>query len=144
MSLPPFFSFKIMSKVKTYGIHGVVERVIAARLGKATMNITFSGGIMDSSGVRPATFTTNKVVEQYVVENHPMYKNGSIKVISEIDLEPKKETAKTEEVEKVDEVTTLQQARQYLIEKGVSIEKLQNKADIKACAAEMNITFPNW
>jgi Cu/Ag efflux protein CusF len=141
MSLPPSFSFKIMSKVKTYGIHGVVERVIAARLGKATMNITFSGGIMDSSGVRPATFTTNKVVEQYVVENHPMFKNGSIKVISEIDLEPKKETAKTE---KVDEVTTLQQARQYLIEKGVSIEKLQNKADIKACAAEMNITFPNW
>lgn len=141
MSLPPFFSYKIMDKVKTYGIHGVVERVIAARLGKATMNITFSGGIMDSSGVRPATFTTNKVVEQYVVENHPMFKNGSIKVINEIVVEPEKGVEKTV---KVDEVTTLQQARQYLIEKGVSIEKLQNKADIKACAAEMNITFPNW
>ena len=130
-----------MSKVKTYGIHGVIERVIAAKFGNATFNITFSGGIMDAAGIRPATFTTNKVVEQYIVENHPMFRNGSIKVVSEIDLEPKKETAKTE---KVEEVTTLQQARQYLIEKGVSIEKLQNKADIKACAAEMNIAFPNW
>ena len=142
MSLPPFFSFKIMSKVKTYGIHGVVERVIAARLGKATMNITFSGGIMDSSGVRPATFTTNKVVEQYVVENHPMYKNGSIKVISEIDLEPKKETAKAE---KVEEVTTMQEARKYLMEhEGATMEDLQNKAAVQDYAAKMNITFPNW
>lgn len=130
-----------MSKVKTYGIHGVVERVIAARLGKATMNITFSGGIMDSSGVRPATFTTNKVVEQYVVENHPMFKNGSIKVINEIILEPEKSDEKTV---KVDEVTTIQQARQYMLDKGVTMDKLQNKTDIKACAAEMNITFPNW
>lgn len=130
-----------MDKVKTYGIHGVVERVIAARLGKATMNITFSGGIMDSSGVRPATFTTNKVVEQYVVENHPMFKNGSIKVINEIVVEPEKGVEKTV---KVDEVTTIQQARQYLLDKGVTMDKLQNKADIKACAAEMNITFPNW
>jgi hypothetical protein len=129
-----------MSKVKTYGIHGVVERVIAARLGKATMNITFSGGIMDSSGVRPATFTTNKVVEQYVVENHPMFKNGSIKVISEIDLEPKKETAKTE---KVEEVKTLQQARQFLMDMGVPMEELQSKAKVLEVAKEKGITFPN-
>ena len=140
MSLPPFFSYKIMSKVKTYGIHGVVERVIAARLGKATMNITFSGGIMDSSGVRPATFTTNKVVEQYVVENHPMFKNGSIKVISEIDLEPKEETAKTE---KVEEVKTLQQARQFLMDMGVPMEELQSKAKVLEVAKEKGITFPN-
>lgn len=140
MSLPPFFSYKIMSKVKTYGIHGVVERVIAARLGKATMNITFSGGIMDSSGVRPATFTTNKVVEQYVVENHPMFKNGSIKVISEIDLEPKKETAKTE---KVEEVKTLQQVRQFLMDMGVPMEELQSKAKVLEIAKEKGITFPN-
>lgn len=129
-----------MSKVKTYGIHGVVERVIAARLGKATMNITFSGGIMDSSGVRPATFTTNKVVEQYVVENHPMFKNGPIKVISEIDLEPKKETAKTE---KVEEVKTLQQARQFLMDMGVPMEELQSKAKVLEVAKEKGITFPN-
>ena len=129
-----------MSKVKTYGIHGVVERVIAARLGKATMNITFSGGIMDSSGVRPATFTTNKVVEQYVVENHPMFKNGSIKVISEIDLEPKEETAKTE---KVEEVKTLQQARQFLMDMGVPMEELQSKAKVLEVAKEKGITFPN-
>jgi hypothetical protein len=129
-----------MSKVKTYGIHGVVERVIAARLGKATMNITFSGGIMDSSGVRPATFTTNKVVEQYVVENHPMFKNGSIKVISEIDLEPKEETAKTE---KVEEVKTLQQARQFLMDMGVPMEELQSKAKVLEVAKDKGITFPN-
>lgn len=138
---PPSIIFQIMSKIKTYGIHGVIERVIAARLGNATFNITFGGGIMDASGVRPAVFTTKNVIEQYVVENHPMFKNGSIKVINEIVVEPEKGVEKTV---KVDEVTTIQQARQYLLDKGVTMDKLQNKADIKACATEMNITFPNW
>jgi hypothetical protein len=76
---------------------------------------------------------------QELLENSKEFKNGMIK-IAEVYGEP----AKVVEASVVEEVTTLQQARQYLIEKGVSIEKLQNKADIKACAAEMNITFPNW
>jgi hypothetical protein len=61
-------------------------------------------------------------------------------VISEIGLEPKKETAKTE---KVEEVKTLQQARQFLMDMGVPMEELQSKAKVLEVAKEKGITFPN-
>lgn len=132
-----------MGKLKIYGINGVVERTLAAKLGKVSFNITFSGGIMDASGIRPATFTAKNALEQFAVENHPMFKSGSIKLIKEIGEEPEKDTAKKYTIE-VEEVTTMQQARQYLVEHGAPMERLQNKAAIQAYAAEKNITFPNW
>lgn len=119
----------------------MIERVIAARLGNATFNITFGGGIMDASGVRPAVFTTKNVIEQYVVENHPMFKNGSIKVINEIVVEPEKGVEKTV---KVAEVTTIQQAKQYLLENGATVEELQSKAAVFEWAAKNDIVFPNY
>lgn len=93
---------------------------------------------MSGLGSRAASYTTNDKNMQELLENSKEFKSGMIKIAEEYG-EPEKPKGN-----EVPEVTTLQQARQYLIEKGVSIEKLQNKADIKACAAEMNITFPNW
>lgn len=94
---------------------------------------------MSGLGSRAASYTTNDKNVQELLENSKEFKSGMIKI-----AEVYGESAKVAEAGVIEEVTTLQQARQYLIEKGVSIEKLQNKADIKACAAEMNITFPNW
>ena len=125
---------------KEYAIKGVVERFISVPLGKGSVTLHFQGGAIDSALRRDATFSTTNPVEQAIVERLPEFKKGVIKLVRTIGTEP----VKVAEVGVIDEVTTLQQARQYLIEKGVSIEKLQNKADIKACAAEMNITFPNW
>jgi hypothetical protein len=122
---------------KEYAIKGVVERFISVPLGKGSVTLHFQGGAIDSALRRDATFSTTNPVEQAIVERLPEFKKGVIKLVRTIGTEPAKVAA-------VADVTTLQQARQYLIEKGVSIEKLQNKADIKACAAEMNITFPNW
>ena len=126
---------------KEYAIKGVVERFISVPLGKGSVTLHFQGGAIDSALRRDATFSTTNPVEQAIVERLPEFKKGVIRLVRTIGTEPAKVA---EQAGVIDEVTTLQQARQYLIEKGVSMEKLQNKADIKACAAEMNITFPNW
>lgn len=125
---------------KTYVIRGAVEYTIQATGKNGKMNIRFENGSVSGLGTVPARCTTANEEEQRVIENTEEYKKGKIKI--ESIEETKKPAEKVAGLEA--EVTTLQQARQYLIEKGVSIEKLQNKADIKACAAEMNITFPNW
>lgn len=122
---------------KEYAIKGVVERFISVPLGKGSVTLHFQGGAIDSALRRDATFSTTNPVEQAIVERLPEFKKGVIKLVRTIGTEPAKVAA-------VADVTTLQQARQHLLEKGVPMEKLQNKADIKACAAEMNITFPNW
>lgn len=132
---------------KEYAIKGVVERFISVPLGKGSVTLHFQGGAIDSALRRDATFSTTNPVEQAIVERLPEFKKGVIRLVRTIGTEPAKVAKPAKVAEQagvIDEVTTLQQARQYLIEKGVSIEKLQNKADIKACAAEMNITFPNW
>lgn len=125
---------------KEYAIKGVVERFISVPLGKGSVTLHFQGGAIDSALRRDATFSTTNPVEQAIVERLPEFKKGVIKLVRTIGTNPEPEREPKPE----DAVNNLQQARQYLIEKGVSIEKLQNKADIKACAAEMNITFPNW
>lgn len=101
------------------------------------MKCCFEGGAVSGLGSRAASYTTNDKNVQELLENSKEFKSGMIK-IAEVYGEPAKVA------EPVDEVATIQQARQYLLDKGVTMDKLQNKADIKACAAEMNITFPNW
>lgn len=131
-----------MGKLVKYGIYGAVERVIAVRIGKATMNFTFSGGTLDSSGVLPAVFTTKNLLEQKIVESHPEFKSGAIKVLYTQDIDEAK--AEEKELLSVPEVTSLQQARQYLMDKkGVSMDKLQSKAKVLEAAKEKGITFPN-
>lgn len=131
-----------MGKLVKYGIYGAVERIIAVRIGKATMNITFSGGTLDSSGVTPATFATKNIFEQKVIENHPEFKSGVIKVIHTQNIDEPK--AEEKELLSVSEITSLQQARQYLMDKnGVPMEKMQSKAKVLEAAKEKGVTFPN-
>jgi hypothetical protein len=128
-----------MSKIVKYCIYGVVERYISIKAGKTTLNIAFSGGVMDSSGIKPAVYVTSNALEQYMIENHPDFKNGKIKVLKEqvIENAPIEETPEAK-------VRTLQQARQFLIEKGVPMEVLQNKAAILEYAEKKGIVFPNY
>ena len=123
---------------KRYIITGYLTYSVLLKKENKYMKCCFEGGAVSGLGSRAASYTTNDKNVQELLENSKEFKNGMIK-IAEVYGEPEKPKGN-----EVPEVTTLQQARQYLIEKGVSIEKLQNKADIKACAAEMNITFPNW
>lgn len=123
---------------KRYIITGYLTYSVLLKKENKYMKCCFEGGAVSGLGSRAASYTTNDKNMQELLENSKEFKNGMIKIVEEYG-EPEKPKGN-----EVPEVTTLQQARQYLVEKGVSIEKLQNKADIKACAAEMNITFPNW
>jgi hypothetical protein len=126
---------------KRYIITGYLTYSVLLKKENKYMKCCFEGGAVSGLGSRAASYTTSDKNVQELLENSKEFKSGMIKIAEEYGSEPKKETVMAD---KVEEVTTLQQARQYLIEKGVPMEKLQNKADIKACAAEMNITFPNW
>ena len=104
------------------------------------MKCCFEGGAVSGLGSRAASYTTNDKNVQELLENSKEFKSGMIKIAEEYGTEP----AKVVEASAVEEVTTLQQARQYLIEKGVSIEKLQNKAAILEYAEKKGIVFPNY
>lgn len=126
---------------KEYAIKGVVERFISVPLGKGSVTLHFQGGAIDSALRRDATFSTTNPVEQAIVERLPEFKKGVIRLVRTIGTEP----VKVAEAGVIDEVTTLQQARQYLMDNfEVTIEELQTRANVKEVAAKMNITFPNW
>lgn len=129
-------------KLKKYCINGFVERYVTARLGKGTISFHFEGGAMDASAVLPATYTTKNPVEQAILENHPDFKNGTIK-LKEVQVieEPKKVEEKKVTV---DSVTTLAEAKKYLLENGATVEELQTKAAVFEWAAKHDIVFPNW
>lgn len=125
---------------KKYGINGVIERFMTVRLGKGNLTFAFVGGMVDTSGVRPATYSTNSLYHQTVIESLPEFKNGTIKLMvtyGEVEAPTQTETA-------VPEVTNVQQARSYFIEKGYEMKDVATKKDILALAAQEGITFPNW
>ena len=125
---------------KEYAIKGVVERFISVPLGKGSVTLHFQGGAIDSALRRDATFSTTNPVEQAIVERLPEFKKGVIKLVRTIGTEP----AKVAEAGVIAEVTTLQQARQYLMDNfEVTIEELQSKAKVLEAAKEKGITFPN-
>ena len=129
-------------KLKKYCINGFIERYVTARLGKGTISFHFEGGAMDASAVLPATYTTKNPVEQAILENHPDFKNGTIKLKDiQVIEEPKKVEEKKVSVESV---TTFTEAKKYLLENGATVEELQNKAAVYEWAAAHDIVFPNW
>lgn len=129
-------------KLKKYCIYGFIERYVTARLGKGTISFHFEGGALDSSAVLPATYSTKNPVEQAILENHPDFKNGTIKLKEVLVIE---EPKKVEEKKvTVDSVTTFTEAKKYLLENGATVEELQNKAAVYEWAAAHDIVFPNW
>lgn len=125
---------------KRYIITGYLTYSVLLKKENKYMKCCFEGGAVSGLGSRAASYTTHDKNVQELLENSKEFKSGMIKIAEVYGMEP----AKVVEAGAVDGVTTIQQARQYLLDKGVTMDKLQNKADIKACAAEMNITFPNW
>lgn len=129
--------------VKIYGIRGIVERFISVRIGKGSATFRFSGGALDSAALRPAQFSTSNAVEQSIIEGLPEFKRGVIKILKEVKTE--------EEIQQVvssgdayGDVTNIQSARNVLLAKGVSMDRMQTKAAIMTVAEEMGISFPNW
>ncbi len=128
---------------KRYIIAGYLTYSVLLKKENKYMKCCFEGGAVSGLGSRAASYTTNDKNVQELLENSKEFKIGMVKV-AEVYGEP--EPAKVaEQAGVIDEVTTLQQARQYLMDNfEVSIEELQTRANVKEVAAKMNITFPNW
>lgn len=135
----------------TYEIHGQVERNSFFRMGKALIRIEFTGGMINSTGVYPAQYTTDNPMYQQAIENSDAFRRGEIKrgrVVS-LDEEVANNVDEGEEAGEKNsfvEVVNLQQARAVLMAEpyNCTLSELQNKSAVKAAAEQKGISFPNW
>lgn len=140
-----------MKKRKTYEIHGQIERNSYFRIGKALVRIEFTGGMVNSTGVYPAQYTTDNPLFQRAIENSDAFRCGEIKCGFVEEIEDEAPVAAGDESdayakEVFEDVTNMQQARAVLMAEpyGCLLADLQNKAAVKTVAAEKGVSFPNW
>lgn len=154
---------------KTYGIDNYAERQITIMMGKASLNVVFSGGASTGYGNTPAQFTTSEPIFQHAIEHCPLFLKGGIKILSVIELEDEpqgvgeteeeraermakvraaKETAHDEdeqpqpaEIAEV-EVTCIEDAKQYLMDNhGYSARALKTVRNILDAAKHVGVRF---
>lgn len=76
-----FAGVSVKTRRKTYGISGLTEITVAIPVGKAWMNIQFTGGALTGYGVVPATFSTSNPDVQRLIELSPQFKEKRIKIV---------------------------------------------------------------
>lgn len=123
---------------KRYIITGYLTYSVLLKKENKYMKCCFEGGAVSGLGSRAASYTTNDKNVQELLENSKEFKSGMIKIAEEYG-----EPAKVAEAGVIEEVKTLQQARQFLMDMGVPMEELQSKAKVLEAAKEKGITFPN-
>ena len=156
---------------KTYGIDYYAERQITIMMGKASLNVLFSGGASTGYGNTPAQFTTSEPIFQHAIEHCPLFLKGGIKILSVIELEdaPKQlgieesEEERAERMAKVRaakdtsrdaeadaepteitevEVTCIEDAKQYLMDNhGYSARALKTERNILDAAKHTGVRF---
>lgn len=160
--------------IKTYGIDGKTAACwpISNPTGDVKIKLNFRNGNLDKLQKRPATCIVSNPVEQLVIENHPLFKKGIIRLIS---VGGTAETVKTSEVnnevKKVrdrkgrasarttvatalkdeatgfttyPEVKTLGDVTNVLLSLGVNMAELRDEDAILKTAGDMKLTFPNY
>lgn len=143
----PQLKEKNMGKRITYEIHGQVERNSFFRVGKALVRVEFTGGMINSTGVYPAQYTTDNPLYQQAIESSMAFRNGEIKRGRVDEISSKDNIAKADEEGDIFvDVANLQQARAILMAEPYccNLSELQNKAAVKAVAAQKGVSFPNW
>jgi len=160
---------------KTYGIDG--KTAVSWPLWNPTHDVkvvlTFRNGCLDEMKKRPATCVVTNPVDQLIIENHPLFKRGVIRLVSvgssaevaktaEINKEVKKarerkSPAKTRTVVSnaiTDEATglttypdvkTLGDVTNVLLTLGANMEQLRDEDEILRVATEdYKLIFPNY
>lgn len=122
---------------KRYIINGYLSYTVLLKDKGKYLKCPFEGGAVSGCGSRAASYTTGNKNIQELLENSKEFKSGMIKIAEEYG------SSETKNESPEDEVRTLQQARQYLMEKGVPVEEMQTKAKVIEAAAKLNITFQN-
>lgn len=160
---------------KTYGIDG--KTAVSWPLWNPTHDVkvvlTFRNGCLDEMRKRPATCVVTNPVDQLIVENHPLFKRGIIRLIS---VGSSAETAKTAEINKevkeaakrgrrakartvvssavtdeatglttYPEVKTLGDVTNVLLSLGANMAELRDENEILRIATEdYKLIFPNY
>lgn len=133
---------------KTYGVDGLIDWQTEIRAGKARLVVSFSGGGLTSFGVTPATYTTDNLLYQHIIENSAQFKSGKIRLLRSVMLDSAQPEAVTKEAPKkklvdVDSVSNCADARMWLREnKNISLG-VKTKAEIIEIAAANGVNFPN-
>lgn len=172
---PRLFSInETIMAIKTYGIDGKTAACwpISNPTGDVTLKLTFRNGSLDERQKRPATCIVSNPVDQLIIENHPLFRKGIIRLISVGGTAETAKTAKINEAVKEvrekksrakartvvseamkDEATgfttypnvkTVGDATNVLLSLGVNMGQLRDEDEILAKAAEMKLTFPNY
>lgn len=138
-----------MGKRITYEIQGQVERNSFFRIGKALIRVEFTGGMVNSTGVYPAQYTTDNPLYQQAIENSQAFRTGEIKrgrVDEVVTIDEPKIASADADCDVFADVVNMQQARAVLMAEPYfcSLSDLQNKAAVKAVAEQRGVSFPNW
>lgn len=127
--------------VKTYAYTNVTAGNISVNAGEGVVVLKFRGGRKTTTELLPAKLTTADEAHQKAIENHPDFKSGKIKILGN----KKKEAEEKEPVstlEKVEGISSVAQASEYLIEKyDAKPSEVTTKANIKKFAASKGVEF---
>lgn len=141
---------------KTYGVKGMIEWHALIPFGKgSTMKVDFTGGTLTGYGISPAKFTTGNKMVQDIIERSAYYKTGKIILMNVYDMggpvEPPKKKADAKPAKKDEEggivpkeeitVSSIEDAREILKERGISWTKLKTEEGVIAMAKSLNIEF---
>ena len=91
-------------------------------------------------------YTTDSAVEQRAIETSKRYLRGEIVCVSEVEIAdevmPEVVTTQAQAVEVVNGITTVQAAREYLVEsKGAKASELNNREAVLAYAERVGVKF---
>lgn len=160
---------------KTYGIDGFTAKCfpIWNPTKDVKVVLTFRNGCLDEMRKRPATCTVTSPVDQLIIENHPLFRRGVIRLVS---VGSTAEVAKTAEINKevkkaadrktrakartvvssgvtdeatgmtvYSEVKTLGDVTNVLLSLGANMAQLRDEDEILRVATEdYKLIFPNY
>lgn len=63
----------------TYAIFGMMEYVLSLPVGASHFPVHFTGGRLSGYGIRPATFSTEDILMQGMIEKSTAFRSGKIK-----------------------------------------------------------------
>lgn len=135
---------------KTYGIRGIVSKSVLLECKGKKVRIEFSGGSINTAGIRPAKYRTSDPDIQKAIESDRRFKgievSQSAAETEEDDCSEKdNENSGTEQVTETHvEAKNFQQARNILAsEYGVPISDMPNKDAVMSKAKQLGVTFEN-
>lgn len=154
-----------MAATRVYGIPRLIEsrEIFFFNKGLGKLTVTFTGGVPDPKFNIPATYSTSNPVEQAIIEQSSQFgkrvfrygPNGNVITKSTFDfsLDPEGEVSKgvnLKKIKKIEErtkiyenVETIGEATEVLLDLGCPADELGGTEAIIAAMVKMKVTFPN-